>query len=216
MEIAPYAEARERVQTELYLMAALRETVRPQLVEAAQQSGLHDVDESQIDLALNTALQAISVEVDSTEGTVRHIAMGEGGVYGGKLVRLRNITLDTERLMKFAGSTLLNLATNPILLPFSVLLAILELRNLTEVSINEQEATVFWGLLHACGRPNHPTKEHEVFERINKERTKHGLVAELTENQIQASLEQLTRLGVVERVEGRYPMWQFVESCRIR
>ncbi|MEM7537733.1 MAG: hypothetical protein AAF639_36520 [Chloroflexota bacterium] len=215
--IAPYAEARTRVQTELYQMAEVREAVHPLLMDAAKQSSLNDVDASQVEQVLNAALQVISVtESIPDEEAFRTVEIDKGGVDGGKLVRAKNITLDYKSLLMFGAGAAINLAQpNPLLLTLGVLVAALELQNLAEVSINEQEATVFWGLLHACGRPHHPAKEHEVFARINQERTAYGL-DELTDKEIQTSLALLTRLDMVERVDGRYPMWQFVESCRIR
>ncbi|MEM7531566.1 MAG: hypothetical protein AAF639_05295 [Chloroflexota bacterium] len=211
--VAPYEAARERLQTELHLVG-MPNKIRSRLAQSAYQL---NVPATQTELSLQIALQTMSVtDIDPDEDTFRTIEIDKGGADGGTLVRYKNITLDYKRLLMFGAGAAINLAQpHPILLMLGILLAALELQNLAEVSINEQEASVFWGLLHTCGRPNHPAKEHDIVARIHQERATYGMDA-LTDKEIQTSLALLNRLGVITRVEGRYPMWQFVEECRIR
>ncbi|KAB2903605.1 MAG: hypothetical protein F9K27_12410 [Anaerolineae bacterium] len=218
-----YDSADRRLTQEIYIISDLADQNDAKLQAIATEIG---IDSTSVRLTFLFSLQAMDWSVD--EATLpdisnmdRHINTPQGGRGGAKSVKLRNFKYETATLLEIGGRALLGAgafmaAPHIYILVGGALIMAMPLSKSITRDINEQDASVFWGFIVACSHknPQIATKER-VQEVIKEQRRKFGL-AELSENQIDASIRALKDLGAIAPIPGKADTWQIVERFSIQ
>ena len=145
----------------------------------------------------------------------RLVMLGVGGIDGGKVVRLRNLTVDFGRLGELAAGALLTGADmvgtpHPLIVIAGLFLIIRSLREGITAKLDTDEASVFWGVIQVCGRDQRAGTD-EIVAWTNQERARYQLGA-LASGKVTAALRELERVGALKK-EG--DVWELVDQYRI-
>lgn len=215
--LAGHESARQRLNVELTMQQIIADNVDAPL--ATMQ--LH-ADEP----LLAAMLSVVSWDVDvapapsAEEATkaLRSITLKEGGVDGGRSIKFKNLEIDITKMMTMgggfmlAGQNMLDKLT-PFMLAGGVLVMVGTLLSEMTVKIEQQETTVFWGMIQATGTMRGAgLREQTIFEVTNAERAKYGLDA-LTEQQVRASLVKLKQLNSIALSGDTY---RIIEKFKVK
>jgi hypothetical protein len=205
--LARYEAARQRLSQELIVQ---------QVVVANLNQSLEQMQYTADESVLAAVMSGISWEVDpetipadGEEASTRSITMEEGGVDGGRSIKFRNLDLDMGKMMLNVGNLglLVHGAIDkpiPFVMAASALVIVGTLLTETTEEIEQQEATVFWGMIQAIGTMHGAgLYETTIREATNDERAKYGMGA-LTEGQIHTSLVKLVSLKSVAQTGDVY------------
>lgn len=214
-ELSPHPAARRRYNEELHLQAALQTMIGSDLALAADRLGL---DERARFRATASALVLVRGELAAPivdEEQPRLVKLGVGGVDGGKVMRLRNLTVNFGKLGELIAGALLTGADmvgtpHPLIVVAGLFLIIRSLRDGITAMLDTDEASVFWGFIQVCGRDQSAGAD-EIVASTNRERARYELGA-LAKGEVDAALRELERLGVLER-QG--DAWVLVSEYRI-
>jgi|LGOV01.1.fsa_nt_gb hypothetical protein len=219
--VAPYDDARERLREEIYLQhirAVLRDTMEKELPPIAAAIG---VDDKVITPSADVALQSMVTEPAKSgapKDGVRLIKIKTCGIGGGKTIKIRNLHLDLGVLIDLGAGVTMTVSKivgqpHPIIIVAGVLLTIRSLMKAMTVSLSEQEASVFWGLIGAQNASIRADKT-AIRKHTNSERTQYGLSA-LNENQVTEALKRLQALKCVKVSVQKPETWRIVENYTI-
>ncbi len=201
--LAQYESARQRLAAEIKVQEVISRNIAAQMQVIAQALGF---DPTTTDGLSAAAYAHLEWEVDPAtipapgEDANRSITMTEGGVGGAKSVKFKNMRLDLGDFSKIAagfvttGFDILD-KPHPLLIAAGVLLTIHALHDTMKIDLSEQEASVFWGMIHS-GKLK-PTKT-EIMNATNAEREKYGLEP-LKEAQVRHSLVKLAQIKSIEQ-----------------
>lgn len=214
-ELSPHPAARQRFAEELHLQAALQNMVEGELAPAAAALALDDRARFR---ATAAALRLVHGELAAPvadQEQPRLVKLGVGGVDGGKVVRLRNLTVDFGRLGELLAGALLTGADmvgtpHPLIVVAGLFLIIRSLRDGITAPLDTDEASVFWGFIQVCGRDKLASTD-EIVAWTNKERARYQLGA-LAPGEVAAALRELERVGALKR-QGN--LWELVGQYRI-
>jgi len=214
-ELLPHAAARRRFNEELHLQAALQSMVEDDLAPAATALGLDDRARFRATAAALTLVQGELAAPIADEEQPRLVMLGVGGIDGGKVVRLRNLTVDFGRLGELAAGALLTGADmvgtpHPLIVIAGLFLIIRSLREGITAKLDTDEASVFWGFIQVCGRDRRAGVD-EIVASTNQERVRYKL-GELAPGKVTAALRELERVGALKK-EG--DVWELVDQYRI-
>lgn len=210
--IAPHAAARRRFLDELQIQAGLQSMMEEKLSAIAAALG---VDAIAVEPSLALALQAVAAELAEPVQAAdqpRLVKIGVGGVDGGQVVRLRNLTIDFKALLTLCAGIVLTRADisgapDPLTVVSGLFLIVTGLVDGVTVELSTEEASVFWGLIQACGSDQRAT-ESEIMVWCNDWRTTYKLPP-LSQGQIDAALRRLATLRVLTAVDGA---WQLADQ----
>jgi hypothetical protein len=165
-------------------------------------------------LALTAMAGELAEPVQATDQP-RLVKIGVGGVEGGQVVRLRNLTIDWRALFTLLAGAVLTQrdmasAPDPVTVLAGVFLIITGLVDGLTVELNADEATVFWGFIQVCG-PDRRVHEGEIVQWSNKERAARKL-SPLAAGEVAASLKRLVALGCLRQVDG---VWELADEYRV-
>lgn len=214
-ELSPHPAARRRYNEELHLQAALQTMIDGDLARAADGMGL---DERARFRATAGALVLVRGELAAPivdEEQPRLVKLGVGGVDGGKVVRLRNLTVNFGKLGELMAGALLTGADmvstpHPLIVVAGLFLIVRSLRDGITAPLDTDEASVFWGFIQVCGRDQRAGTD-EIVASTNRERARYEQGG-LAPGKIDAALRELGRLGVLKR---RGDVWVLVSEYRI-
>jgi len=216
--LVPYNDARDRLNEETrvqHIRAVLRETMETDLPAFAATMG---VDNTIVEPSAAIVLE--SMVVDPEELEVRLIKIKEGGIEGGKSIKIQNLHLDLRVMTELVASSTITGTTvitqpDPHIVVAGVLLIINSLTETVTIQLSEEETSVFWGLVLARDRDN-SAEECLIAEYTNDERIKHGRQP-LTNEGVRDALRRLEKLKSVEPVEGEQDtdIWRIVEKYEI-
>lgn len=205
--LARYEPARQRLAAEI----KIQETITYNLTQPLTDLNLALDDHllAAMYTALRWEIDPATVPAPNEDVRTRAITMKDGGVAGGRSIKFRNLDLNLVKMMLNVGN--LGLAVHsatekpmPFVVAASILVMVGTLLNEMSVKIEQQEATVFWGMIRAAGTMTGAgLHEETIREATNAEREKYGLDA-LTEAQVRASLSKLVGLKSVEQSGSTY------------
>ena len=220
--ITPYSAARERLNMEIELQALIADLLNPTLQTLSGQIGVNEevVDSALAALEYTTQWSLDSVELpDITQVKERRLEIHEGGLDGGKTIKLKNIEFDFEKMPQLVGGSLLTIygifdKPHPLIIAAGVLATITAVVKAMTVTLSEQETSVFWGMIEACGNDCAP--ESEILNATNKARIDYGMEL-LDERQLLNSLKKLERLECIEQKQ-KDPIthWCIIEKYKIK
>jgi hypothetical protein len=212
--LAQYEPARQRLSEELIVQEIFGDHIK---------SGLADKHLSGDDSLLVAILSVLSWQVDSATvpsaaemdsmRVMRGIILKAGGVDGAKSVKFQNFDIDLAKLAGVsAGFMLAGQEPKPFVIAAGILIAISTLLSEMTLQIEQQEATVFWGMIQAIGTMTGAGLHEPTITAVtNTERAKRGLDA-LTEQQVRASLVKLEQLKSIQKSGNTY---RIVESFKV-
>lgn len=214
-KLSPHPAARQRFNEELHLQAALQNMIGGDLAQEADTLGL---DERARFRAIAGALALVHGELAAPiadEEQPRLVMLGVGGIDGGKVVRLRNLTVDFGRLGELAAGVLLTGADMvgmpyPVIAIAGLFVIIRSLRDGVTAKLDTDEASVFWGFIQVCGRDQRAGTD-EIVAWTNQERVRYQL-GELAPGKVTAALRELERVGALKK-QG--DVWELVDQYRI-
>lgn len=214
-ELSPYAAARRRFNEELHLQAALQNMVEDDLAPVAAALGLDERARFRATAAALALVQGELAAPIAEEEQPRLVMLGVGGIDGGKVVRLRNLTVDFGRLGELTANVLLTGADmvgtpHPVIVVAGLFVIIRNLREGITAKLDTDEASVFWGFIQVCGRDRRAGVD-EIVASTNQERVRYKL-GELAPGKVTAALRELERVGALKK-EG--DVWELVDQYRI-
>jgi hypothetical protein len=215
--LARYEPARLRLDQELTLQKIIATNISPVLA---------DMQFSANDAVLAAVMTGLSWEVDpATVPTTdeqdyasRAITLKDGGVAGGKSIKFQNLDLDLGKMMTVGGGFLLGAETmldklTPLAVAGGILVMIGTLLGEMTVKIEQQEATVFWGMIQATGTMRGAGMHAaNICEVTNTERAKYGLDA-LSEAQVRTSLTKLVQMQSIAQTGDAY---RIIETFKVK
>lgn len=214
-ELSPHAAARRRFNEELHLQAALQNMVEDDLAPAAAALGLDDRARFRATAAALVLMHGELAAPITDAEQPRLVKLGVGGVDGGKVVRLRNLTVDFGSLGELTAGALLTGADmvgtpHPLIVVAGLFVIIRSLRDGVTAPLDTDEASVFWGFIQVCGRDQRAGMD-EIVAWTNKERARYQL-GELAPGEVAAALRELERVGALKK-QG--DLWELVDHYRI-
>jgi hypothetical protein len=216
-----YEQANARFNAEIAIQDAVKNDLAGEL--AAIAARLSKGTAGDAEPSLEAAYYTLSWSFDPTDLPVpevdRSITIRPGGLKGGKSVKFSNLRLDLGEMSELAGGAMLagfNAIdeAHPLVMVAGVLLTIRALMKAMTIELTENEASVFWGFVHARNTDN-TAPEDTIFERTNTERQRYGLDA-LRESQFRNALAALEQLKCIEKSQSRPVYWRIVEKYRIQ
>lgn len=217
--VAAHPLARQRLNRELLLLADLRRVVTPELRGLADELAS---SQAQTASALSAALALLTIEhtrPENGEGITRTLYTDSGGVGGGEIVRLRHLQFDAGELAELlAGAVMTGVdvagTPHPLVILAGLLLVARSLQKIVSVDVNEELTTVYWGLFHACGRPDRCASVAEITVTSNSTRERYGRLA-LGEVYVGRVLADLARLHLAEPCDSAGDTWRFLERIEL-
>lgn len=214
-ELAPYPNARTRLWAEINapdVEWSLESDLAAWVSEVASNVGL---DASRVTPLVAQALQLITI---SDAQQTRRITLHEGGLGGGKSIKLKNLHLDLNQMTTVAlgvTTTAGNIMDKPqpLVIAAGVLLTIRSLTDAMTVQISERDASVFWGLVQARHEDN-TAPESAIVKHANTARQEIGLDP-LEPDQVRNALHVLAQLKAVEAVPEKRNTWRILEKYKI-
>lgn len=224
--VARHPDARARLNRELLLLADLRRSVAPELQGLAAGLGLSpaaaDRALAAADRALAAALKLLTIQQaapDESQGVTRTLYTGPGGIDGGTVVRLRHLQFDAGELAELLAGLVLTGADvfgqpHPLVVVAGLIQVVRSLQKILSVEVDEELTTVYWGLFHACGRPDRCARLHEIQETVNTTRARYGRIA-LGEDSVRQALALLVDLRLAEPCPSEADAWRFLERIEL-
>jgi len=214
-ELSPHPAARRRYNEELHLQAALQTMIGGDLAQAAARLGLDERARFRATAGALVLVQGALAAPIVDEEQPRLVKLGVGGVDGGKVVRLRNLTVNFGKLGELMAGALLTGAEmvgtpHPLIVVAGLFLIVRSLRDGITAPLDTDEASVFWGFIQVCGRDRSAGTD-EIVASTNRERARYELGA-LAPGEVDAALRELERLVVLRR---RGDAWVLVDEYKI-
>lgn len=216
--LVPYEDARDRLKEETrlqHIRVVLQDTMETDLPAFAATMGMDNMI-----VEPSAAIVLKSMVVDPEESEVRLIKIKEGGIEGGKSIKIHNLHLNLRVMTELIASTTITGTTvitqpDPHIVVAGVLLIINSLTETVTIPLSEEETSVFWGLVLARDSDN-SAEECLIVEYTNDERIKHGRQP-LTNEGVRGALRRLEKLKSVEPLEGEQDtdIWRIVEKYEI-
>ena len=218
-QMSRFPNTQQRLKSELHI----QETVKTDIGTAL--GGLHHqlgMDESTFQSSLDAMIFGLHWSLDPDdlpavdEMTTRAIRMKPGAVGGGKSIKFSNLNLDLGELCSIASSvgTVLVGTTNGLLIAAGLLGVIATLIKASTVSVNEQDASVFWGFIQTRDMTDSSATEADIIASTNRERARYNRT-QLKDADILASLTNLEALKSIAP-EGHQGRWKLIESFKIK
>lgn len=217
--VARHPDARARLNRELLLLADLRRSVAPELQGLAAGLGLSPTE---ADRALAAALKLLTVQQaapDESQGVTRTLYTGPGGIDGGTVARLRHLQFDAGELAELLAGLVLTGADvfgqpHPLVVVAGLIQVVRSLQKILSVEVDEELTTVYWGLFHACGRPDRCARLHEIQSTVNTTRARYGRIG-LGEDSVRQALALLVDLRLAEPCPSEADAWRFLERIEL-
>jgi hypothetical protein len=211
--LAQYEAARQRLTEELIVQSTIAGNLdNPELDEkmlAIIMGGLTwDVDSETVPSA------------EESQRTTRSMTLKDGGADGAKLLKFKNLDLDLGKMLTIGAGFFMTAnemldKQTPFIIAGGILLMVGTLLSQMTVKIEQQEATVFWGLIVTTNKTTNDRKAstEQIFRMTNVERQKRGL-PDLSDEQFKHSLYKLEQLGSIVRVDE--DSYRIIESFRVK
>jgi hypothetical protein len=202
-----YPAARQRFVEALHLQTGLQSILTDHGTQGAEVLGMNE----------NDRLRAIAEIIARVRGDLaapitnveqpRLVRIGVGGIDGGQVISLRNLIVDFKSLGEMVASVLLAgkdmLDTpHPIFVAAGLFLVIRSLVDGVTVSLDTEEASVFWGFIQTCGRDQRAVF-NEIVAATNHERQRYQL-GPLEENRVARALQTLAQLGAIQQQDQEW------------
>jgi hypothetical protein len=142
--------------------------------------------------------------------------MDSGGMGGGVSVKPGNVRLNMRQLVKCIASgviTIVGVVQLPWTAVFGALVIWDDLYAGTRIELSESDASVMW-TLWLNRDEDHTVAERGLLQKVNEERHKYG-ATELTQRELDDSLQRLSTLRSIERANDE-SRWWLREWVRVR
>jgi hypothetical protein len=213
--LARYKPAHQRLSGEMKVQEIITVNIRTTMEKIAKELG---IDVNSIDGLIAAAYAHFRWEFDpeiiSLEGDVVTRSITERELDKAKSVKVQNIRLDLGDFTKISAGFItvavgiITAPALPFVMPLLVVAAVLStlstLYDAMEIEIEEQEASVLFGMTQALGLMHGAgLRLPTLLKRTNEEREKCGL-ALLNERQMEHSLQKLEKLKVIKKTGDTY------------
>lgn len=218
----PYPDALKRLDMEIELQGLITATLEPTLKPLVAQI---KANANEVDTAL-TALEYVtqwSLDPDDLPDVAqihdRSVTLHDGGLDGGKTIKIQNLEFDFEKMPQLASGMLLTIygafdKPHPLIIAAGILVTIASVVKAMTEELSEQETSVFWGMIEACG--NNSATEAEILQATNNTRAQYGMLS-LNEMQLLNSLRKLERLECIEQTQKEsVTHWRIIEKYKIK
>ena len=202
-----YPVARQRFVEALCLQMGLQSILSQHMPQGAEALGLNENDSlhaiAEVIVRVKGDLAAPIADVEQP----RLVRIGVGGIDGGQVISLRNLIVDFKSLgemvagVLLAGEDMLD-TPHPIFVAAGLFLVIRSLVDGLTVSLDTEEASVFWGFIQTCGRDQRAVF-NEIVAATNHERQRYRL-GPLEENRVARALQTLAQLGAIQQQDQEW------------
>jgi hypothetical protein len=215
--LAEYELANQRFAVEIKIQEVIGQNIAKPIADIAKSLGLAPETIAGLYAA---AFSRLAWEVDPDtipapdDMVTRDITLNEGGIGRATSVKFKNMRVTRWDFATIAagfvatGFDITN-TPHPLFIAACIILTAGALRDTLNVSLSEQEASVFWGMIQA-GKLN--LTEADVLLATNKEREQYGLAA-LNAIQVQHSLTKLEKVKSIEKSGDKY---RIIEGYEIK
>lgn len=202
--LAPFAEARE----------TLRKAMDPYYAVFSGLSSLAG------DLGLQADKRDELEAAAAADEAQRLMLLPKEGSGEAKSIKLGNFDFDFGEMGELIAGIVLTSKdiageTNHQFMAAGVLLIAVSVYKAFTFEIEEQETSVFWGFIQACGEKSKTATEEAILEATNAEREKIGKRL-LDADEVNDSLHQLAEIKCVERVEDQAGNWRIIEKYHVK
>ncbi|MBZ0299042.1 MAG: hypothetical protein K8J31_04840 [Anaerolineae bacterium] len=220
--LSNYESARIRMSDELNTQADLSQGLEDQIRQLATSLGFDAETADGLSAAAFSKLvwEPKPETVPTAQELERkRMELKKGGVDGAISVKFRNMRLDKWDFATIVagfvttGFDMTN-TPHPVFIAGCIILIASTLRNAMKVELDEQDASVFWGMIKATGDMRGAgLSESTVLAETNAERKKYRLDPPLAENQVYHALRRLVEIETVEKSGDNY---RIIENYKIK
>lgn len=219
--LAQFPSIRDRINTEVEVQAILHDFIDNDLSKIVIDANLGETDLNLLSLnSLRVFTWSYTEEpMLFDEVNERQLILNPGGVDGGKSIKFSNMHIDFGEMCEIAAGAMLVgyemiEKPNPLIIAAGILLTIRAITKAMTISISEQEASVFWGVINVRDKLTNVANQDEILEKTNQERRIIGLKA-LSMKEGIYSLNKLKILKVIRMIDNKKKIWKLVESFKI-
>ena len=127
-------------------------------------------------------------------------------------MRLRHLQFDAVELAELLAGVVLAGADvagtpHPLVILAALVLVVRSVQKIVSVDVNEELTTVYWGLFHACGRPERCASVAAIVHSSNTTRERYGRVV---------LGEAYVRRVLAEPCDAEIDAWRFLERIELK
>jgi len=217
-----YPEAIEQILKRCYTNSIVRnqsmdhlEKIFPELIDARAKT---------IIASMYSASWSVdsSIEFDLIQDSTRKVIVKTRDLDKSKVVKLQNIQVDFGEMTKIAaGAMLVGFEAidtkHPLVVAAFLLIIIGSMYDSATVSIEKEDAAVFWGLVEAHDPITKSAPFQQIVERTNAVILNSGTGLEnLSAENVKRSLQKLAMLGCTLPDKNNSDIWKIIDSYSIK